>query len=145
PLLECFPQTTVLMLTIFEDEDRVFEALCRGAHGYLLKNTEPSRLLDSIREADAGGSPMSPEIASKVVGLFRKIRTEPHTAAEPELSARQIRLLALLADGCSYKSAAREMGITLNTVRAHIRIVYDKLHVHSRSEAVAKALRSGII
>lgn len=143
PLRERFPEMTILMLTIFEDEEKVFEALCRGAHGYLLKNTEPARLLDYIREADAGGSPMSPEIARKVVKLFRKIT--PRRQAEHGLSPQQVRLLALLADGHSYNSVAREMDITINTVRAYVRIVYEKLHVHSRSAAVAKALRAGLI
>ncbi len=143
PLRQRFPETTILMLTVFEDEEKVFEALCRGAHGYLLKNTEPARLLEYIREADAGGSPMSPEIARKVVRLFRKIA--PTRRAEHHLSPQQIRLLTLLADGHSYKSVAREMEISINTVRAYIRIVYEKLHVHSRSAAVAEALRSGVI
>lgn len=143
PLRERFPVTTILMLTIFEDEDKVFEALCHGAHGYLLKNTEPTRLIDYIREANTGGSPMSPEIARKVVGLFRKV--SPPRRADEALSAQQVRLLALLAEGRSYQSVASEMGITINTVRTYVRIVYDKLHVHSRSAAVAKALRTGII
>jgi DNA-binding NarL/FixJ family response regulator len=138
-----FPDTTVLMLTVFEDEERIFQALCAGAHGYLLKNTAPGRLTDFIREADAGGSPMSPEIARKVVRLFRALA--PARPAEHDLSPQQVRLLALLADGHSYKSAARELDVTINTVRAYIRIVYEKLHVHSRSAAVAEALRAGVI
>jgi DNA-binding NarL/FixJ family response regulator len=138
-----FPGMTVLMLTIFEDEAKVFQALCAGAHGYLLKNTAPARLIDSIREADAGGSPMSPEIARKVVSLFRELAPAP--PPEHDLSPQQVRLLALLADGHSYQSAARAMDVTINTVRAYIRIIYDKLHVHSRSAAVAEALRAGVI
>jgi DNA-binding NarL/FixJ family response regulator len=143
PVRERFPDVTLLMLTVFEDEEKVFQALCQGAHGYLLKNTEPARLLDYIREADAGGSPMSPEIARKVVRLFRKITPPRH--AKHHLSPQQIRLLALLAEGRSYQSVAREMGISINTVRGYVRIVYEKLHVHSRSGAVAEALRSGVI
>jgi DNA-binding NarL/FixJ family response regulator len=143
PVRQRHPAMTVLMLTVFEDEEKVFEALCRGAHGYLLKNTEPARLLDYIREADAGGSPMSPEIARKVVRLFRKVAPPRH--AEHHLSPQQVRLLALLAEGRSYQSVAREMGISINTVRGYVRIVYEKLHVHSRSGAVAEALRSGVI
>jgi DNA-binding NarL/FixJ family response regulator len=138
-----FPATTVLMLTVFEDEEKIFHALCAGAHGYLLKNTPPGRLIDSIREADAGGSPMSPEIARKVVRLFRELA--PARRVEHDLSPQQVRLLALLADGHSYQSAARELDVSINTVRAYIRIVYDKLHVHSRSAAVAEALRAGVI
>jgi DNA-binding NarL/FixJ family response regulator len=138
-----FPGMTVLMLTVFEDEERIFKALCAGAHGYLLKNTPPARLIEFIREADAGGSPMSPHIARKVVRLFRDLA--PGRPAEHGLSPQQVRLLALLADGHSYQSAARELGVTINTVRAYIRIVYDKLHVHSRSAAVAEALRARVI
>jgi two-component system, NarL family, nitrate/nitrite response regulator NarL len=143
PLCQRFPDMTVLMLTVFEDEDKVFQALCRGAHGYLLKDTAPDRLIDYVREANAGGSPMSPEIARTAVTLFRTLA--PATPAEPGLSPQQVRLLALLADGHSYQSAAREMEISVNTVRGYIRIIYDKLHVHSRSAAVAQALRSGLI
>lgn len=143
PLLQRFPAMTVLMLTVFEDEDRIFRALCRGAHGYLLKNTAPERLIEFIREAHAGGSPMSPEIARKVVTLFRELAPAP--ATEHELSPRQVELLALLAEGHSYQSAACEMGVSINTVRAYIRIIYQKLHVHSRSAAVAEALRSRVI
>jgi DNA-binding NarL/FixJ family response regulator len=143
PVRERFPATTILMLTVFEDEDKVFQALCNGAHGYLLKNTEPARLLDYVREAHEGGSPMSPEIARKVVRLFRKVTPPRH--AKADLSPQQVRLLALLAEGRSYQSVAREMGISINTVRGYVRIVYEKLHVHSRSGAVAEALRSGVI
>jgi DNA-binding NarL/FixJ family response regulator len=142
-LRQRFPETTILMLTVFEDEQKVFEALCRGAHGYLLKNTEPARLLEYVREAHGGGAPMSPEIARKVVRVFRTIA--PPRQEEHALSPQQVRLLALLAEGRSYRSVAREMGISINTVRAYIRIVYEKLHVHSRSAAVAKAMRSGLI
>jgi DNA-binding NarL/FixJ family response regulator len=143
PLRTRFPGMTVLMLTVFEDEARIFQALCAGAHGYLLKNTVPTRLTEFIREADAGGSPMSPEIARKVVRLFREFA--PVRRVEHDLSPQQVRLLALLADGHSYQSAAHQLGVTINTVRAYIRIVYDKLHVHSRSAAVAEALRAGMI
>lgn len=143
PLRERFPDMTVLILTVFEDEEKIFEALCRGAHGYLLKNTAPEQLIEFIQEADAGGSPMSPEIARKVVKLFRQLAPPP--PAEHDLSPRQVELLALLAEGHSYQSAAREMNVSINTVRAYIRIIYQKLHVHSRSAAVAEALRSRVI
>lgn len=143
PLRERFPDMTVLMLTVFEDEEKIFEALCRGAHGYLLKNTAPDKLIEFIQEADAGGSPMSPAIARKVVTLFR--RFAPLPPAEHDLSPRQVELLALLAEGHSYQSAARQMDVSINTVRAYIRIIYRKLHVHSRSAAVAEALRSRVI
>ena len=143
PLRQRFPEMTVLMLTVFEDEEKIFESLCRGAHGYLLKNTPPLKLIELIREADAGGSPMSPEIARRVVTLFRELA--PSRPAEHNLSPQQVNLLTLLADGHSYESVGREMDISINTVRSYIRILYQKLHVHSRSAAVAEAMRSRVI
>jgi DNA-binding NarL/FixJ family response regulator len=143
PLRQRFPEMTVLMLTVFEDEERIFQSLCRGAHGYLLKETPPQKLIELIREADAGGSPMSPEIARRVVTLFRNLA--PPAPPEHGLSPRQVDLLALLADGHSYQSAAVAMGVSINTVRSYIRIIYQKLHVQSRSAAVAEALRSRVI
>jgi DNA-binding NarL/FixJ family response regulator len=138
-----YPSTEVLMLTVYAQEDKVFESICNGAVGYLLKKTPPARLLDAIREAAGGGAPMSPEIARKVVTLFRKT-----PAAEPpadDLTAQELRLLKLLADGHSYQTTADRLGITVNTVRSYIRNVYEKLHVHSKSEAVSKAIRAGLI
>lgn len=141
-LTKRFPGATVLMLTVFEDEQRIFEALCNGAQGYLLKNAAPGRILDAIREADSGGSPMSPEIARKVVQLFRRVAPRRDDLG---LTPREVRLLALLAEGHSYQSAADEMIVSVNTVRKYIRSIYDKLHVHSKSAAVTRALRAGLI
>jgi len=138
-----WPSMAVLMFTVFENDARVFESLCNGATGYLLKKTEPARLVEAIREAHAGGAPMSPDIARRVVELFRAMRPSPK--GENALTRGEIRMLALLADGHSYQSAAVEMDISINTVRNRIRSIYEKLHVHSRSEAVSKALRHGII
>ena len=137
------PSTEVLMLTVYADQDTVFESICNGAVGYLLKKTPPGKLLDAIREAAAGGAPMSPEVARRVVTLFRKTApAEPQT--EP-LTPQELRLLQLLADGHSYQAAATRLDISVNTVRSYIRNVYDKLHVHSKSEAVSRALRRGLI
>jgi DNA-binding NarL/FixJ family response regulator len=108
----------------------------------LLKKTTPARLAEAIREAHAGGAPMSPEIARKVVGLFRTLRP---AREDHGLTPREIELLGLLADGHSYQSAAGTLDITINTVRNHVRSIYDKLHVHTKSEAVAKALKAGIL
>jgi DNA-binding NarL/FixJ family response regulator len=138
-----FPKTAIIMLTLYDDEERVFTALCRGARGYLLKKTPPARLLEAVREARDGGAPLSPEIAHKVVRLFRDLR--PPTKAEHDLTYQEVRLLALLADGHSYQTAAAELKVSINTVRNYIRSIYDKLHVHSKSEAVSKALKAGII
>jgi DNA-binding NarL/FixJ family response regulator len=143
PLLEKYPDVTILMLTVYEEEDRVFESLCNGACGYLLKKTPPARLLEAIREAAGGGSPMSPEIARKVVRLFQK--TGPPARVENGLTSQEKRLLALLAEGRSYQAAADEMIVSINTVRNYVRSVYEKLHVHSKSEAVSKALRARLL
>ncbi|HSM51090.1 MAG TPA: response regulator transcription factor [Thermoanaerobaculia bacterium] len=140
---EAFPEAVVLMLTVFEDEGRIFRSLCNGARGYLLKRMPPGRLLDSIREAASGGAPMSPEIAAKVITLFSRIA--PPVEPECHLSPQEVRLLQLLARGLGYQPAGEELGVSINTVRNHVRAIYEKLHVHSKSEAVAKALRSGLI
>ncbi|MCZ7651002.1 MAG: response regulator [Thermoanaerobaculia bacterium] len=140
---EAFPGAVVLMLTVFEDEGRIFRSLCNGARGYLLKRMPPGRLLDSIREAASGGAPMSPEIAAKVIALFSRIA--PPVEPECHLSPQEVRLLQLLARGLGYQPAAEELGVSINTVRNHVRAIYEKLHVHSKSEAVAKALRAGLI
>jgi DNA-binding NarL/FixJ family response regulator len=137
------PETQILMLTVFAEEDKVFESICNGACGYLLKKTPPARLLEAIREAHEGGSPMSPEIARKVVALFQRTR-EPADPGE-RLTPHEIRLLKMLADGHSYQSAGGRLGISVNTIRNYIRSIYAKLHVHSKSEAVTKALRSRLI
>jgi DNA-binding NarL/FixJ family response regulator len=137
------PAAAILMLTIYDDQDKVFESICNGACGYLLKKTPPARLIDAIREAHGGGSPMSPEIARKVVTLFRQVRPAPR--ATHALTPQEVRLLGLLADGHSYLNAAGQLDITINTVRNHVRSIYDKLHVHTKSEAVAKALKAGIL
>ena len=142
-LKEKCPSVQVLMLTIYDDQEMVFESICNGACGYLLKKTPPARLLDAIREAHEGGAPMSPEIARKVVTLFQK--TGPPQKLEAHLTPSEVRLLKLLAEGYSYLAAAGQLNISVNTVRNYIRSIYEKLHVHSRSEAVSKALRSRII
>jgi DNA-binding NarL/FixJ family response regulator len=133
----------MLMLTVYDDDDRIFDALCAGACGYLLKNTPPARLLVSLEEAVMGGSPMSPEIARRVVTLFREIR--PPAAADYELTPHETRLLKLLVDGHNYKTAAQELGVSVNTISFHMRRIYEKLQVHSKSEAVSKALRHRLI
>jgi DNA-binding NarL/FixJ family response regulator len=138
-----WPQTVILMLTVYAEEDEIFDSLCRGANGYLLKKTRPERLLESIREASEGGSPMSPEIARKVIHLFRELRPSPKVGAP--LTPRERRLLELFADGHSYQGAADAMYVSVHTIRNYIRSIYRKLHVHSKSEAVSKALKAGLI
>lgn len=145
PLLrEKYPAMQIVMLTVFDDADRVFRSICNGACGYLLKKTAPARLLDCIREAHEGGAPMTPEIARKVITLFRQA-AQPQPAPGSTLSPREVQVLTLLADGYGYINIAAQLQISVNTVRNHVRSIYEKLHVHSASEAVSKALRTGLI
>lgn len=142
-LKERHPGLQLMMLTVYDDDDRIFDALCAGACGYLLKRTSPKRLLESLSEAASGGAPMSPEVASRVIRLFREIR--PPEKADYELTPHETRLLKLLVEGHNYTTAAEELGVSYNTVKFHMRRIYEKLQVHSKSEAVAKALRDRII
>jgi DNA-binding NarL/FixJ family response regulator len=142
-LKERDPELRLVALTVYEDEDRVFQALCAGASGYLLKNTPPARLLERLQEVMSGGAPLSPEVATSVVALFKQFRP-PHQA-EYHLTPHEVRLLNLLAEGHSYKTAAATLGSSVNTVAFHMKSIYLKLQVHSKSEAVAKALRRRIV
>ena len=138
-----YPSLPLVMLTVYEDDNRIFEALCAGACGYLLKKTPPARLLESLQEAVRGGAPMTPEVAGRVIALFREIR--PPENADYHLTPHEIRILKLLVDGYNHKTAAAELDVTVNTIRFHLRSIYEKLQVHSKSEAVAKALRHRLI
>jgi DNA-binding NarL/FixJ family response regulator len=140
---ERHPSVAILMLTLHDDEERIFESLCNGASGYLLKKTPPDRLLQAIREARDNGAPLSPEIAHKVVRLFREFR--PPAKVGGDLTRLEVRLLSLLAEGYSYQAAADDMRVSINTIRNYIRSIYDKLHVHSKSEAVSKAIKARLI
>jgi DNA-binding NarL/FixJ family response regulator len=142
-LKERYPDLLILMLTVYDDDERIFDAMCAGASGYLLKKTPPARLLDSLREVASGGAPMSPEVAKRVVALFREIR--PPERADYELTPHETRLLKLLVQGHNYKTAATELGVTVHTVSFHLRSIYEKLQVHSKSEAVAKALQNRLV
>jgi DNA-binding NarL/FixJ family response regulator len=142
-LKESYPQLTILMLSVYEDNERIFDALCAGAVGYLLKKTPPAKLLESLREAVAGGAPMSPEVARRVITIFNEIR--PPERVDYDLTPHEVRLLKLLVDGHSYKSAANELGVSVNTVSFHLKSIYDKLQVHSKSAAVAKALQNRLV
>ena len=138
-----YPDLLILMLTVYDDDERIFDALCAGACGYLLKKTPPARLIESLREAVTGGAPMSPEVAGRVIKLFREVR--PPERADYQLSPHETRLLKLLVEGHNYKTAAFELGVSVNTVGFHMKRIYEKLQVHSKSEAVAKALRNRLI
>src|SRR5262245_6395751 len=142
-LKERYPDLQVLVLTVYDDDERIFDAICAGACGYLLKKTPPARLLDSLKEAVAGGAPMSPEVARRVISLFREIR--PPERADYDLKPNETRLLKLLVEGYNYKTAAAELGVTVHTVSFHLRSIYEKLQVHSKTEAVSKALRNRLV
>jgi len=131
------------MLTVYDDDERIFDALCAGASGYLLKRTTPAQLMENIREAVSGGAPMSPEVASRVIKLFREIR--PPEKVEYDLTPHETRLLKLLVEGHNYTTAAEELGVSYNTIKFHMRHIYEKLQVHSKSEAVAKALQNRLV
>jgi len=138
-LTAIMPQAQVLMLTVFEDTDQIFRALSAGASGYLLKRQSPKKLLEAIEEVCAGGSPMSAPIARKVVHSFKATPAQGNEMAD--LSPRERSVLDGLAEGLAYKQIADQLGVSIHTVRNYIRRIYEKLHVRSRTEAVAKFLR----
>jgi len=130
------PQIQIMMLTVFEDHDRIFQSLAVGASGYLLKQTPPEKLIEAITELHRGGSPMSTQIARRVVEAFQQSSSEEEAAAV--LSPREKEIVALLGQGYLYKEIAARLGISVETVRTHIHKTYEKLHVRTRTEAVMK-------
>jgi DNA-binding NarL/FixJ family response regulator len=138
------PELNVLMLTIYEESELVFEALCAGACGYLVKKTSPAQLLAAIQDAQDGGSPMSSHIARQVVTFLQKKNIIAPTA-DFALTDREKQILAELVEGKTYQGVAAALFISIDTVRFHIRNIYRKLQVHSVSEAVAKAIRKGVL
>jgi len=135
------PSSKCIILTAFEDADLIFQALAAGALGYLLKGVRPAKLLESIREVHAGGSPMSSQIARKVVAFFQKPRHQP-PGIEAQLSEREKQVLDCLVKGLLYKQIADHMGISMGTVRTYMQRIYEKLHVHTRTQAVVKYLKN---
>ncbi len=133
---------TIIMLTVFDDNDRVFQAICNGASGYILKRTPPEKILNAIEEALEGGAPMTPSVAKQVLKLF----AQPFQKSDDlqSLTSREHDVLSLLVRGYSYKLAASELEIGIETLRYHIKNIYTKLHVNSKSEAVAKAIQNKI-
>jgi len=142
-LKQLYPDLLLIVLTVYDDDDRIFHAICAGACGYLLKKTPPVRLLQCIEEVVAGGSCMSPEVARRLLELFRTVT--PPIGSAYDLTPHELRLLKLLVQGHQYKSAAAATGVSVNTISFHIRKIYEKLHVHSKSEAVAKALHCRLV
>lgn len=137
------PASQVVMLTIHAEQESIFDSICNGAVGYLLKGAPPEKLLESIREAHGGGAPMSPQIARKVITLFHL--SPPRPAASEVLTPQEVRVLRLLAEGNGYQAIGDVLNLSVNTVRNYIRSIYEKLHVHSKSAAVSLAFRKGII
>lgn len=137
-LRKALPTAKAVMLTAFEDADDVFQSLTAGAYGYLLKSAEPARLREAIREAHHGGSPISGSVARKIVDYFRGAQASD-ASVDPDsapLTPREVEILRLLASGSAYKQIADDLGASINTIRTHIKRIYDKLHAHSRTEAV---------
>ena len=139
------PDIDILMLTIYEDSEKVFDALCAGACGYLVKKTPPSKLLDAIKDVYEGGSPMSSQIARQVITAFKESKDVKDESPDYKLSSREKEVITLLASGNNYQQIADQLFISVDTVRHHIKNIYKKLHVHTQSEAVAKAIRKKII
>ncbi|HEY3387032.1 MAG TPA: response regulator transcription factor [Saprospiraceae bacterium] len=139
-----YPDLKILMQTIFEDTDKIFESILAGASGYILKNTSPSRILDYIKETYEGGAPMSPSVAVKVLKMVGQTRTKENID-KFNLTEREKEILSCLIKGFSYRMIAESCFISVDTVRGHIRNIYEKLHVHSKGEAVAKAIKGNIV
>jgi DNA-binding NarL/FixJ family response regulator len=140
---EKYPNIKILMQTIFEDNEKIFHSILAGASGYILKNTSPSRILDFIKETYEGGAPMSPSVATKVLKIVAE--TSAPKVDTFNLSEREKEVLSCLVKGMSYKLIADACLISIDTVRGHIRNIYEKLHVHSKSEAVVKAIKGNIV
>lgn len=141
---ERFPNVHILMQTVFDDNDKIFAAICAGASGYMLKKTTPQKMIEAIRETYLGGAPMTPSVAAKVLQMFR-LQTKVEKTEFIDLSEREKEILSLLVKGKSYKAIASACFISIDTVSTHVRHIYEKLHVHSKSEAVAKAIFQKLI
>ncbi len=139
------PEISIVMLTVHEDNKNIFEALMTGASGYLLKTTPPAQIIESIKDANSGGSPMNSSIANKVIDLLRLSKSQKSSDEKITFSEREVQILHMISNGAGYKKIADEVFISIHTVRYHIRNIYKKLQVGSQSEAVAIALRKGLI
>jgi DNA-binding NarL/FixJ family response regulator len=137
------PEVEVLMLTVFEDDKKIFDSLCAGASGYLLKKTSPAKILEAIQEIHEGGAPMSARIARRVLALFQNVA--PATSSLNQLSDREQQILAGLVKGLSYKMIADQYAISIDTVRSHVRHIYEKLHVNSKVQAINVALKNKLV
>jgi DNA-binding NarL/FixJ family response regulator len=142
-----FPQVLVLMQTVFEDDDRVFDSVCAGASGYILKNHLNTKLIEFINDLQYGGSPMSPSIARKVLTKMQQIpqHVKPEAAPDYHLTNREKEVLSCIVDGLAYKMIADKLSISYETVRSHVKKIYEKLHVASLTEVVSKAMKERIV
>jgi len=138
-----FPAVDIIMFTVFEDDEKIFRSVMAGASGYLLKKIAPSRLLEALNDFVQGGAPMTGSIATRALEMFRKQTKQ--TSAEFNLSVKELEILTALTEGKSYKTIAAERFLSTETIKSHVKNIYVKLHVHSKSEAVAKAFREKII
>ena len=142
---EKFPEVQVMMCTVFEDDEKIFKALAAGASGYVLKKSSPQILLNAIRELKAGGAPMSSQIARKLVEFFRKPKVKLKDGAFAELTLREKEILQLLSEGYRNKDIAEKLSLSMSTIRSHIYNMYEKLHVHSISEALYVAGKNKLV
>ena len=138
------PQVQIIMQTVFEDESKIFEAIYAGADGYFLKKTPPDKLIDGIRDVLEGGAPMTPYVAKKVLEMFQ-VQSTGKRPNHFDLTPREVEILVMLTKGMSYKMIADATGLSFHTVNAHLKKIYEKLHVHSATEAVAKAFDHRIV
>jgi len=140
-----YPEARILMQTVFEDDDKVFDAICAGANGYILKTAAVDEMTKAIRDVHAGGSAMTPAIAMKVLERFRVSAPPIERGTDPGLSEREKQVLTLLVKGHSYKMVAADLGLSIHTVDTHIRHIYEKLHVSGMAEAVGRAVRDRLV
>ena len=142
-LKEKHSEVKIIMLTVFDDDDNILKAIMSGADGYLLKKTSPTKILSALEESVTDGSPMTASVARKVIELFKNYA--PQKTEDFSLSERELQVLQLIVDGLENNEIAEKLFISIQTVRNHIRHIYEKLHVHSKSQAVVKAMREGIV
>jgi len=135
---QTYPDMVIIMQTVFNDNERIFQSITAGASGYLLKNTSPARILEAIREAATGGAPMTPSIAHKILGVFRSKKPALPSTEQSQLNERQQEILECIFNGMSYKLIAEKLFVSVDTVRYHVKNIYEILHVHSRDELISK-------
>jgi len=144
---EQFPLIKILIQTVFDDDDKIFAAICAGASGYILKKTSPAKLIEAIEEVNGGGSPMSPGVANKVLHLFQQFAPKGKSVPSEValLTIREKEILSLMMEGHNYQAIAKKLFISYDTVRTHVRSIYKKLHVASVNQAIVKAFKQRLV